>query len=476
MSDATVIPPQLGKLGAPSGTITGPLKIAYGRGGPWATVNAHDPFFARHGVRWNVRPSMLKAMEVIESGGKMIPNGNGFPNWGNMQLTSRRFGAGFYTPWDAAGDAIGADITSADGQIAIAAYVLGGHSGINGTPEQIFLSNYYPTPCLECPGQDGHTPQQYLNDMQELERQITAAATGEVMAPDPVIARPATEKDILNLISSHANGVYISFGFNEPNINGNGQPVNIYHYGKGHGTEGNNMHPGIDVWMPDNTPVNAIFGGQVMCVGANGNAIWGQGCGYFSDDDGGLGNITILTDTEAIVNGRKRQLKMTYGHMSSATVSVGQRVEKGDRIGRSGVGAGWPHVHLDVTVNALELNNPEIWNNPGEYHLLDPIPTIIGAMGGTIEDEWADPVNIPQPAEFDVSCTAYANADGVKALQYARPDADQTRKPLTKDEDFEVVYQVLGNDGRIYWVTKSRSRILAKDARSPEWEEALAKE
>jgi murein DD-endopeptidase MepM/ murein hydrolase activator NlpD len=479
MTDATTIPPQLGVLGAPTGIISGPLKIAYGRGGPWSTVNAHDPYFAKHGVRWNVRPSMLKAMEVIESGGRMIPNGNGFPNWGNMQLTSQKFGAGYFTPWDAAGQKIGADITTADGQIAIAAHVLGGHTGLPGTPEEIFLSNYYPTPCLDCPGQDGHTPRQYLEDMKELERQITAAATGVPAPTELATPRVFTEKDILNLISNNAVGVYISFGFNQPNINANGQPVNIYRYGKGHGTTGDNMHPGIDIWMPDNTPVNAVFGGEVVCVGSRGGEVWGQGCGYFSDDDGGLGNITILTDTEAMVGGRMRQLKMTYGHMSSSVVQVGQRVANGERIGRSGVGAGWPHVHLDVVVNAPELNNPQIWNNGGEYHLVDPIPTIIGALGGgtrEIDEFPDDPINIPQPGEFEVSCTAYANSDGVKVLQFADPNAPQIRKPLVKDEDFEAVYQVLGNDGRIYWVTTNRSRIPVREARSPDWDAALAKE
>jgi len=282
MTDATTIPAQLGKLGAPTGTIGGPLHIAFGRGGPWSTVNAHDPFFAKHGVRWNVRPSMLKAMEVIESGGRMIPNGNGFPNWGNMQLTSQKFGAGFFTPWDAAGQKIGADIASADGQIAIAAHVLGGHTGVPGTPEDIFLSNYYPTPCLDCPGQDGHTPRQYLEDMKELERQITAAATSETATTPPPTPLPVTD--------------------------------------------------------------------------------------------------------------------------------------------------------------------------------------------------YAPSVNIPQPEEFGVSCTAYANFNGVKVRQRANPDAAETRKPLAKDEDFEVVYQVLGTDGRIYWVTANRSRILAREARSPDWDAALAKE
>ena len=192
--------------------------------------------------------------------------------------------------------------------------------------------------------------------------------------------------------------------------------------------------------------------------GLTGSPIWGQGCGYFSDDDGGLGNITILTDTEAVVNGRKRQLKMTYGHMSSSTVSVGQRVDKGERIGRSGVGAGWPHIHLDVVVNAPELNNPQIWNYPGEYHLVDPIPTIIGAMAGTIAEEWAEPVNIPQPGEFDVPVPPMRMLMGLRRGSGPTLTRAQIRKPLVKDEDFEVVYQALGNDGRIYWVTKNRTR------------------
>jgi hypothetical protein len=51
--------------------------------------------------------------------------------------------------------------------------------------------------------------------------------------------------------------------------------------------------------------------------------------------------------------------------------------------------------------------------------------------------------------------------------QRANPDAAETRKPLVKDEDFEAIYQVLGTDGRIYWVTTNRSRILASEARSP---------
>ena len=155
-----------GVLGDPTGTIGGPLQIAYGRGGPWSTVNAHDPYFVKYGQKYGVPPAMLKAMEVIESGGKMIPNGNGYPNWGNMQLTSEKFGAGYHTPWDEIAEKIGADIRTAEGQIAIAAYALGGHHYWKGSPEQNFLDGYYPIEGgLDVRGPDGHTQRQYLNDM-----------------------------------------------------------------------------------------------------------------------------------------------------------------------------------------------------------------------------------------------------------------------------------------------------------------------
>src|SRR5215210_2350567 len=144
MTDATTIPPHLGKLGA-----------------PWADVNRHDPFHAKYGVKYDVRPSMLKAMEVVESGGQSIPNGNGFPNFGVMQLT-HSWNGGPKTKWERVAERLGLPFREPEGQIAVAAFVLGGHDSDPGTPEDIFLSHYYPTPCLDCPGQDGHTPRQYL--------------------------------------------------------------------------------------------------------------------------------------------------------------------------------------------------------------------------------------------------------------------------------------------------------------------------
>lgn len=460
-------PAQPWGIGAPTGNIPSDLQIAYGRGAPWANVNRHDPYHVKHGNLRGVKPSMLKAMEVVESGGRSIPNGNGFPNYGVMQLT-HSWNGGPETKWEAVARRLGMDFGSPEGQIAVAALVLGGHDGDEGTPEEIFLRHYYPVYdqqgnlCLDCKGQDGHTPRQYLSDMHELMRLIDAAEQGVT----PVVA---TEQDLLNLISNDTPGVYVSFGFNELNTGGG----DFYRYGKGHGTSGNNMHPGIDVWMPDETPVNVVFGGEVVCVGSQGRVVWDQGCGYFSDDDGGLGNITILTDAFATINGKRYRLKTTYGHMSSAVVRVGQRIADGERIGRSGVANGWSHIHVDVAIEAPELNNPQIWNNPGDYHLVSPLPTMLNALGaGSLPDAsvgYPDRLPVPQPDEFDVSVLVTATRDGVPVLQRADLGSPAVNAPLNAGDEFRAVYQVIGNDKRIYWVSTLGSRVPVEGTSAPGW-------
>src|SRR5688500_10497496 len=87
------------RLGAPKGRIPTDLQIAYGRGALWSQVNRHDPYHLKYGTRYGVRPSWLKAMEVVESGGESIPNGNGFPNFGVMQLT-HSWNGGPETKWE----------------------------------------------------------------------------------------------------------------------------------------------------------------------------------------------------------------------------------------------------------------------------------------------------------------------------------------------------------------------------------------
>jgi hypothetical protein len=89
--------------------------------------------------------------------------------------------------WQPRASALGYDLNTPEGQIGMAAAILGGDvPGVKGkTPEERFLSTYYPTAGLDVPGEDGHTPRQYLADMHELMRQIDAAAGTTGTTPQP---------------------------------------------------------------------------------------------------------------------------------------------------------------------------------------------------------------------------------------------------------------------------------------------------
>jgi murein DD-endopeptidase MepM/ murein hydrolase activator NlpD len=53
-----------------------------------------------------------------------------------------------------------------------------------------------------------------------------------------------------------------------------------------------------------------------------------------------------------------RRVKTRYGHLSAASVRVGQSVDRGDKIaevGESGVVTG-PHLHYEVLVNGAPVN------------------------------------------------------------------------------------------------------------------------
>ena len=194
MASPSTSPAPAGGIGAPTGTAS--CSMGYGCGGSWDEVNKYDNLFVTYGQKYGVDPAMLKAMAVIESGGQMIPNQNGFPNYGIMQLTTNQMmePGSAPTKWDNVAAKLGVDIMTPEGQIAVAAYVLGGHDGDAGSPQDIFLSTYYPTDCLDCPGGDGNTPRQYLDSMNTLMNQINAANPGAGATPtttvDPTTGQP----------------------------------------------------------------------------------------------------------------------------------------------------------------------------------------------------------------------------------------------------------------------------------------------
>ena len=203
-----------GSVGTPTGPISTPgLQIAFGRGGSWDQVNAYDPAFVEAGARYGVDPAMLKAMMVVESGGQNIPNQNGYPNFGPMQLTSVQFGADEVTKWDNVATKLGLDITNPEHQVEIAAYVLGGHDGDAGTPEEIFLNQYYPIAGgPDVIGPDGHTQNQYRNDMHLLMADINAADTGGAVSQPGGVAPGSTGMALGDVISQPGGAVGGSTG------------------------------------------------------------------------------------------------------------------------------------------------------------------------------------------------------------------------------------------------------------------------
>lgn len=124
----------------------------------------------------------------------------------------------------------------------------------------------------------------------------------------------------------------------------------MYGYGAAYGIQG---HPGIDIGMPVGTQLTTPWSGTVTCIGSSGSGS-GEGCGFYGDENGGLGRIQINLDNGDVV---------IFGHTSRAAVQLGQRVNAGDLVGYSGSMNG-PHVHLEYRQKGH--------NTPSGYKVIDP--------------------------------------------------------------------------------------------------------
>ena len=101
---------------------------------------------------------------------------------------------------------------------------------------------------------------------------------------------------------------------------------------------GTRLHAGVDFGASSGTPIRASEAGTVVMAGWN----------------GGYGNWTLIDHGGGLATG--------YGHQSSISVSRGQRVSRGDvigRVGSTGASTG-PHLHWEVRVNGNPVN-PMAW-------------------------------------------------------------------------------------------------------------------
>lgn len=97
---------------------------------------------------------------------------------------------------------------------------------------------------------------------------------------------------------------------------------------------GEQFHTGIDIGVPEGTPVRATASGVVRFVGNT------DGYGLRVEIDHGNGVTTL------------------YAHLSEASVVPGQRVERGQTIGKSGnTGASTgPHLHYEIRQNGRPID------------------------------------------------------------------------------------------------------------------------
>ena len=94
------------------------------------------------------------------------------------------------------------------------------------------------------------------------------------------------------------------------------------------------FHPGIDIGVPEGTPIHAAAAGTVIY------------CGWES----GYGNLVVIDHHNGLAT--------AYGHQSRVAVSCGQDVAQGDVIGYSGC-TGFctgPHLHFEVRVNGAPVD------------------------------------------------------------------------------------------------------------------------
>ena len=97
-------------------------------------------------------------------------------------------------------------------------------------------------------------------------------------------------------------------------------------------------HPGIDIAVPEGTPVRAALAGTVAFTESEA-------------ESGGYGNYTCIDHGGG--------LSTCYAHQSAFAVSPGQEVQQGEVIGYSGC-TGYclgPHVHFEVRING-EVTDP----------------------------------------------------------------------------------------------------------------------
>ena len=122
-------------------------------------------------------------------------------------------------------------------------------------------------------------------------------------------------------------------------------------------------HHGIDISNPLGTPVLAGTTGEVIHAGLDDPELLGPYNGFYGNA------VVIRLDRRLPVAGGELDVFVLYGHLSTVSVTAGQRVTPGDvvgGVGMTGIAIG-PHLHLEVRLGANTYQhsvNPYLWLQP----------------------------------------------------------------------------------------------------------------
>lgn len=394
----------------------------------WGNVARWEPSFTNAGMESAVDPYLLAAMALVESDAnqyttlaltgkrrEVIERWDAYPadgpSVGIMQVKPKLWGN--IVP--------GADAYTPDGNIRIAARLMGDWIKRYGTWQRALVEKYFPDEDPNGTTQDGYV------------RAVTALmAEAKTNRPDTV-----PSGDVVDLLFGGARYT-ITAEF--------GQLItwrcdHCYDYFSAYGLD-TVHHWAIDADGGANAKLYAPFAGTVVCAGTDAGAgAWGTGCAAFPyrpQDWGGPASNGPAGRLELLHTDGARSLIL--GHVRDIAVRVGQSVKAGTALAREG-GQNGPHVHIEA-------------RTPG--HIVDPRATFGGGAGPVITPalERADyPLWAADANTFLVTPAADLNI-------YQRADeASAVLDTVKRGEVFEAVAIIPGQDGKPWWLGKYKGRV-----------------
>ncbi|OPG98412.1 hypothetical protein B2I21_08665 [Chryseobacterium mucoviscidosis] len=158
------------------------------------------------------------------------------------------------------------------------------------------------------------------------------------------------------------------------------------------------FHKGVDlVVSPSNGPLYAFVGGEVLHAKMG---VTGSGFGNY-------GNTVAIRDDKGYLH--------VYAHMSSVSVSVGQHVKQGDKIGNqgsTGISTG-PHLHYEIR----KKTSPSFGFTVDESGVVEPTQYLINYYGQQpTVDKGEEPMTAEEKKRVEeLEATSKAQAEWIKA-------------------------------------------------------------